>query len=325
MEPIRVIDSHSEGEPTRVVVSGGPALRGESVAEKAAFFRTRFDDFRRTVVCEPRGHDALVGALLVEPDNSSSETGVIFFNNVGTLHMCVHGTIGVMVTLSHMGRIERGSYTLDTPVGSVLAHLGENGLVSVENVPSFRQQTDVVLEVEGVGPVRGDVAWGGNWFFLVEDHGFELATTDLELLRERAVRIRRALEAGAIHGVHRDSETGEETYHVIDHVEFFDAPTRSDCNSKNFVLCPGGEYDRSPCGTGLSAKLACLAADGQLGNGQPWVQESIIGSRFTGRYREIDGRPDVIIPTITGGAWVTGNNELHLDPDDPFINGIVRS
>ena len=325
MEPIRVIDSHTEGEPTRVVLSGGPALEGATVAEKAIDFRNRFDEFRRTVVCEPRGHDAIVGALLVEPDEESSETGVIFFNNVGNLHMCVHGTIGVMVTLAHLDRIKRGSYTLDTPVGSVLAHLGENGLVSVENVPSFRQQKDVFLEVEGLGAVKGDVAWGGNWFFLVDDHEMELATTDIELLRERGLKIRRALEAGAIHGVHRDPETGEETYHVIDHVEFFDAPSRSDCDSKNFVLCPGGEYDRSPCGTGLSAKLACLAADGQLGRGQPWVQESIIGSRFTGRYREVEGRPEMVIPTITGGAWITGKNELHLDPADPFINGIVRS
>ena len=325
MEPIRVIDSHTEGEPTRVVIDGAPPLKGDTVAEKAADFRNRFDHFRRTVVCEPRGHDALVGALLVEPDEQSSQTGVIFFNNVGNLHMCVHGTIGVMVTLAHLGRIDRGSYTLDTPVGSVLAHLGENGLVTVENVPSFRQQQDVVLEVEGLGPVMGDVAWGGNWFFLVNDHGLDLATTDIELLRERAQKIRRALEAGAIHGVHRDIETGEETYHVIDHVEFFDSPGRSDCDSKNFVLCPGGEYDRSPCGTGLSAKLACLAADGHLGNGQPWIQESIIGSRFTGRYREIEGRPDTIIPTITGGAWITGTTELHQDPEDPFMSGIVRS
>lgn len=325
MEPIRVIDSHTEGEPTRVVVEGAPALRGNTVAEKAADFRKRFDDFRRTVVCEPRGHDALVGALLVEADDPSSETGVIFFNNVGNLHMCVHGTIGVMVTLAHLGRITRGSYTLDTPVGSVLAHLGDNGLVSVENVPSFRQQVGVTLDVEGVGPITGDVAWGGNWFFLVDDHGFDLATTDIELLRERAQRIRWALEAGAVHGVHRDPETGDESYHVIDHVEFFDSPGRSDCDSKNFVLCPGGEYDRSPCGTGLSAKLACLAADGRLGTGQPWVQESIIGSRFTGRYREVEGRPDSVIPTITGGAWITGSTELLLDPDDPFISGIVRS
>ncbi|MEC8818594.1 MAG: proline racemase family protein [Planctomycetota bacterium] len=319
------MDSHTEGEPTRVVVSGGPRLEGATVAEKAADLRTRFDDFRRAVVCEPRGHEALVGALLVEPEREGSETGVIFFNNVGTLHMCVHGTIGVMVTLARLGRVQRGSYTLDTPVGPVLAHLGENGLVSVENVPSFRQQRDVVVDIEGIGPVTGDVAWGGNWFFIVDDHGMELATTDLEALREYALQIRRGLEAAAIHGVHEDPGTGERTYHVIDHVELFDEPGRSDCDSRNFVLCPGGEYDRSPCGTGLSAKLACLAEDGMLGNGQPWAQESIIGSRFVGRYRELEERPGVVVPTITGGAWITGNCELHLDPADPFVHGIVRS
>ena len=324
METVQVIDSHTEGEPTRVVISGGPDLRGESVAEKAADFRSRFDSFRRAVVCEPRGHEALVGALLVESDRDSSETGVIFFNNVGTLHMCVHGTIGVMVTLAHLDMLGRGSYTLDTPVGPVLAHLGDNGLVSVENVPSFRQQQDVMIEMDGIGTVRGDVAWGGNWFFLVDDHGLDLATTDIELLREHAIHVRRGLEASAVHGVHRDAETGEETYHVIDHVEFFDAPGRSDCDSRNFVLCPGGEYDRSPCGTGLSAKIACLAADGLLGNGQPWAQESIIGSRFVGRYREVEGRPGEVVPTITGGGWITGSSELYLDPGDPFVHGIVR-
>ena len=322
---MQVVDSHTEGEPTRVVIAGGPRLEGGSVAEKAADLRSRFDDFRKAVVCEPRGHEALVGALLVEPDRESSETGVIFFNNVGTLHMCVHGTIGVVRTLAHLGRVGRGSYTLDTPVGPVLAHLGENGLVSVENVPSFRQKRDVVVDIDGVGPVCGDIAWGGNWFFLVDDHGMDLATTDLEVLREHALRVRRGLEAAAIHGVHRDEETGEETYHVIDHVEFFDEPGRSDCDSRNFVLCPGGEYDRSPCGTGLSAKIACLAADGVLGSGQPWAQESIIGSRFVGRYREVEGAEGMIVPTITGGAWITGKSELHLDPEDPFVHGIVRS
>lgn len=324
MDQVGVIDSHTEGEPTRVVVENAPVLSGNSMADMAADFRTRHDSFRRAVVCEPRGHDAIVGALLLEPVDPESVAGVIFFNNVGLLHMCVHGTIGVVKTLEHMGRIKRGSHKLDTPVGQVTAHLGDNGLVSVENVPSFRQEAGVRIDVEGHGIVTGDVAWGGNWFFLTEDHGLDLASTDIEVLRERALRMRWALEASAMHGVQIDVETGEETYHVIDHVELFDKPTREDCDSRNFVLCPGGEYDRSPCGTGLSAKLACLHAEQRLSPGEPWSQESIIGSRFVGRYHEAGDDTDAIIPTITGGAWVTGHNTLNFDPDDPFVAGIVR-
>ena len=324
MDEVRVIDSHTEGEPTRVVIEHGLELSGDTVAEKAQSFRKEHDAFRRAVVCEPRGHDAIVGALLLEPSGPDATAGVIFFNNVGLLHMCVHGTIGVIKTLAHMGKIQRGSHRLETPVGLVTAHLGENNLISVENVPSFRQATDVRIDVDGIGPVFGDIAWGGNWFFLVEDHDLDLASTDIEVLREHALRIRWALEAGAIHGVHTDQESGEETYHVIDHVELFDKPTRSDCDSRNFVLCPGGEYDRSPCGTGTSAKLACLWADGRLTAGTPWAQESIIGSRFTARYHESKDGSETIVPTITGGAWITGMNTLYFDSHDPFVEGITR-
>ena len=322
MDPVRVIDSHTEGEPTRVVVDGAPDLGDGTIEERTAIFRSRHEAFRRAVVCEPRGHEAIVGALLLEPRLPGSAAGVIFFNNVGTLHMCVHGTIGLTVTLAHLGRIGPGSHQFETSVGLVTAHLGENGLVSVENVPSHRQRTGVQLHVEGHGMVTGDIAWGGNWFFLVSDHGMDLASTDIEVLRSRALLIRKALEAEAIHGVHVDPETGDQTYHVIDHVELFDDPTREDCDSRNFVLCPGGEYDRSPCGTGTSAKLACLHADGMLAAGQPWGQESIIGSRFVGRFHERDG---MIIPTITGGAWISAETNLIFDPTDPFVEGIVRS
>lgn len=324
MDQVGVIDSHTEGEPTRVVVENGPSLEGDSVAEMAKDFRARHDTFRRAIICEPRGHDAIVGALLVEPVDSGAVAGVIFFNNVGILHMCVHGTMGVVRTLGHLGKIEKGSHLLETPVGLVTAHLGANGLVSVENVPSFRQEARVRVDVEGVGPVTGDIAWGGNWFFLSDDHGLDLASTDMEVLRERALHISWGLEASAFHGVHVDPDSGEETYHVIDHVGLFDKPTRSDCDSRNFILCPGGEYDRSPCGTGTSAKLACLHADGKLDAGETWSQESIIGSKFVGQYHESRDGTDTIIPTITGGAWITGQSTFSFDPDDPFSGGIVR-
>ena len=322
MDPVRVIDSHTEGEPTRVVIEGGPDLGHGTIEERAGRFRTEHDGFRRAIACEPRGHEAIVGALLLEPTDPACAAGVVFFNNVGTLHMCVHGTIGVTVTLAHLGRIGPGSHRIETSAGPVTAHLGENGLVSVENVPSHRQRAGVRLDVEGLGMITGDVAWGGNWFFLVDDHGLDLAATDIDALRGHARSIRRALESEAIHGIHVDPVSGDETYQIIDHVELFDRPTRTDCDSRNFVLCPGGEFDRSPCGTGTSAKLACLHADGRLEAGQPWAQESIIGSRFTGRFREQDG---MIVPTITGGAWITSDTRLLFDPDDPFAGGIIRS
>ncbi|MCH2143650.1 MAG: proline racemase family protein [Phycisphaerales bacterium] len=322
MDPVRVIDSHTEGEPTRVVIEGAPDLGAGSIEEKTRLFRTGHNEFRRAVACEPRGHEAIVGALLLEPSDPSFAAGVIFFNNVGTLHMCVHGAIGVTVTLAHLGRIGPGSHRLETSIGAITAHLGENGLVSVENVPSHRQRSGVRLDVEGLGMITGDIAWGGNWFFLVEDHGLDLASTDIDELRSHALSIRRALESAAIHGIHVDPVSGDETYQIIDHVELFDRPTRTDCDSRNFVLCPGGEFDRSPCGTGTSAKLACLHADGMLEPGQPWAQESIIGSRFTGRYHEKDG---MIIPTITGGAWITADSTLLFDHNDPFAEGIIRS
>lgn len=322
MERVRVVDSHTEGEPTRVVVEGAPDLGTGTVEERAVRFRSRHDSFRRAVACEPRGHEAVVGALLLEPDREDSVAGVVFFNNVGTLQMCVHGTIGVTVTLAHLGRIGPGTHQLDTPVGPVNARLAEDGSVSVENVPSHRQRKDVTVHVEGHGAVTGDVAWGGNWFFLVADHGLDLANADLDLLRARSRAIRNALDAAGIHGVQTDPATGDETYHAVDHIELFDRPVRADCDSRNFVLCPGGEFDRSPCGTGTSAKLACLQADGLLAEGEPWSQESIIGSRFIGSYRNTD---DGIIPTITGRAWICAESDLIFDPEDPFAEGIDRS
>src|SRR5215471_6790414 len=164
---IRVVDSHTGGEPTRVVIEGGPDLGSGTMAERLARFRERFDDFRSAVVNEPRGNDAIVGALLCEPSDSSCDAGVIFFNNVGYLGMCGHGTIGLMVTLVHLGRIKSGVCRIDTPPGVVEALLHDNGTVTVRNVPSRRTATGVSVYVSGHGTVTGDVAWGGNWFFLV--------------------------------------------------------------------------------------------------------------------------------------------------------------
>ena len=311
----RVIDSHTAGEPTRVVVDGGPDLGDGPIAERLGRFATHHDDFRRSVILEPRGSEALVGALLCTPTDPGSATGVIFFNNVGYLNMCGHGAIGVAVTLAYLGRVEVGELRLETPVGVVPVVLRTPNVATIENVPSYRFRSAVAVDVEGLGTVRGDIAWGGNWFFLVDAtsiDGLPQITLDAEPeLTETARRIKAALVREGITG--RD---GAE----IDHIELFGPPVSPDAHGRNFVLCPGAAYDRSPCGTGTSAKLACLAADGELRPGEDWVQESLIGSRFVARYRHRGANE--IVPSITGEAFVCGDGALIRDPRDPFRNGI---
>lgn len=310
VQRVRVIDSHTAGEPTRVVVAGGPDLGTGSLAERRARFGERFDDFRRAVVSEPRGSDVLVGAILCEPVDPRCVAGVIYFNNVGVLHMCGHGTIGVAVTLAHLGRIGPGRHLLDTPVGVVAIEYYGGNTVTIENVPSYRLVAGVTVPVEGAGLITGDIAWGGNWFFLVGEHGLELEVSNADRLTNFAWRIREALERNGITGA-----GGQ----VIDHIELFGPPRSPAANSRNFVLCPGQAYDRSPCGTGTSAKLACLFADGKIKEGEVWRQEGIVGSMFEGAVRVDQGK---IIPRITGSAYVNAEATLLLDPEDPFCMGI---
>jgi 4-hydroxyproline epimerase len=289
MKRIPIIDSHTGGEPTRVVLGGVKA--------------NELETYRRAIICEPRGHEVIVGALLVEPNEASCAAGVIFFNNVGLLGMCGHGMIGLIATLKHLGRISAGEHRVETPVGIVTATLHDDGCVSIRNVPSYRQAKDVKA-----GGVTGDVAWGGNWFFLVADHGLELTLQNVPQLTQASLAMREAVRAAG--------------YPEVDHVELFGPPHDAANHSRNFVLCPGGEYDRSPCGTGTSAKLACLAADGKLAPGEVWRQESILGSVFEGGYA---ATTDGVIPTITGQAFITAESTLILDPADPFRHGFHQA
>ncbi len=307
---VRVIDSHTGGEPTRVVVSGGPELGTGPLAERLGRFREDFDNFRCAVVNEPRGSDVIVGALLCEPVDRSCAAGVIFFNNVGYLGMCGHGTIGLVATLAHMKQLEPGEHRIETPVGTVGAILHADGQVTVNNVASYRLAADVHVEVPGCGGVRGDIAWGGNWFFLVKDHSFQISLKNLEELTAFTWAIRVALREQGITGANQQE---------IDHVELFAPSLIAGVDSKNFVLCPGKAYDRSPCGTGTSAKLACLYADGKLREGQTWKQESIVGSIFEG---SVSVRDRKVYPSIKGSAFVNADAELILDPRDPFCMGI---
>ena len=308
MRAIRVIDSHTGGEPTRLVLDGGPDLGVGPLAERVQRFRAEFDTYRSAIVNEPRGSDPLVGALLVKPHRADCDLGVIFFNNVGYIGMCGHGTIGLVASLAYAGKLTAGSINIDTPVGSVEVTLHADGRVSVANVASYRSAHDVEVQVPGIGSVRGDIAWGGNWFFLVSAHNQTIELQRIDSLTDFAWRVREAVNS--------------QGHPMVDHVELFGPAAHTGAHSRNFVLCPGKAYDRSPCGTGTSAKLACLAADGRLAEGEPWIQESLIGSTFVTSYRWLDRVKGEIAPTITGTAHVTGEALLHLDPSDPFCWGI---
>ena len=307
---VKVIDSHTGGEPTRLVVNGGPDLGEGTLKERLERFRQGHDQFRSAVVNEPRGSDVIVGALLCDPVDPACAAGVIFFNNVGYLGMCGHGTIGLVATLAYMQRITPGEHRIETPVGVVSGVLHQDGKVTVNNVASYRTAADVAVQVPNYGEVRGDVAWGGNWFFLVRKHSMDLSLKNVDELTAFTWAIRTALQDSGITG-----DLGKE----IDHVELFAPSQIQGVDSKNFVLCPGKAYDRSPCGTGTSAKLACLYDDGRIKEGQVWRQESIVGSIFEGTVRVRDGK---VYPSITGSAFVNAEAELILNPQDPLCMGI---
>jgi 4-hydroxyproline epimerase len=310
---LRVIDSHTGGEPTRIVVDGGPDLGNESMAERLVLLRDQHDWARRACVLEPRGNDVIVGAILCEPVSSEAAAGVIYFNNVGYLHMCGHGTIGLAVTLGHLGKIGPGTHTIETSVGDVQITLHDDlHTASIDNVPSYRYRKDVAIDVPGHGTLHGDIAWGGNWFFNVHDHGLTVDEKNIDALSDLSKRIRHVLDTQKI--------TGENDGH-IDHIELFGPPSSpEEADGRSFTYCPGGAYDRSPCGTGTSATIACLAADGKLNAGDTWRQQSVIGSVFAATYRRIDDYR--IAPTITGSAYVTAESLLLIDPNDPFALGL---
>jgi len=313
---ISILDSHTGGEPTRLVLAGGPDLGSGPLNDRLRCFQSHHDHFRTAVVNEPRGSDVIVGALLCEPADPTCAAGVIFFNNVGYLGMCGHGTIGLIVSLAYLGKISPGVHRIETPVGTVAATLHPSGAVTVENVPSYRCAAAVPLQVPGHGAVTGDIAWGGNWFYLVEDHGKTLSLENAADLTEYTWAIQQALAAQGITG-----PNGE----PIDHIELF-TPGDSAHDSTNFVLCPGKAYDRSPCGTGTSAKLACLYADGKLAPSAVWRQRGILGTVFEGTFRvqANGGNNGAILPSITGTAHIVAEATLLLDPADPFCMGIAR-
>ncbi|MFC4993237.1 proline racemase family protein [Rubritalea tangerina] len=313
-EKLKIVDSHTGGEPTRVVIEGCPDLGFGPLSERRDELANRHDWVRTSCLLEPRGFEAMVGAVLVEPHESDCVAGVIFFNNAGYLNMCIHGTIGLAKTLEHMGVIGVGRHRIDTPVGVVTVELRDDASVTVDNVPSYLYREDISVEVEGVGLVRGDLAWGGNWFFLVDGQGPEVRFENVEALSGYARRVLKALESSGVRG-----EDGG----LVDHVELFGPPADAHSDSRNFVMCPGGEYDRSPCGTGTSAKLACLFAKGVLKEGELWRQASILNTVFVGKVTDLGGGK--VLPSVTGSAWVNGESTVIIQESDPFAHGIYHT
>jgi 4-hydroxyproline epimerase len=262
------------------------------------------------VLSEPRGSEVLVGALLCAPQDPAAAAGVIFFNDVGYLGMCGHGSIGVITTLAHLERLGAGTHRLETPIGTIAASLHSDGAVSITNVPSYRYRKDVGISVPEWGLMHGDIAWGGNWFFLVANHNLELHIHNRSALMAASTAVRHALDVGGIRG-----QGGA----IIDHIEFTGLAEDAANSGRNFVLCPGAAFDRSPCGTGTSAKMACLYADGKLAAGETWRQEGILGTVFEG---SVTVSGDVLIPTIRGSAYITAESTLQFDDRDPFCEGI---
>ena len=307
---MRVVDSHTEGEPTRVVIDGWPQPAGATMAERRDDLRARFDHLRRAVVREPRGHDAVVGALLTPPVESASVAGIVFFNNGTYLGMCGHGLIGVVRTLEHLGRLRSGHHQFDTPAGTVRDERAHDGSVTIENVAARLHARDVTVPVAGYGPVTGDVAYGGNWFFLTHWPEVPVDLAHVRELTRFTQAVQDAIRAAGITGA-----DGAD----IDHIEISAPPSRADADARNYVLCSGGDYDRSPCGTGTSAVMAARHARGELALGEPWRQESITGSLFTGWLTS--GATGELVPHVRGTAFVTGETTLHFDPRDPFRCG----
>ncbi|WP_170588745.1 proline racemase family protein [Ruegeria arenilitoris] len=308
---MHVIDSHTGGEPTRVILDGAPDLGSGPLSERAGLLATQHRRFWRSVMLEPRGQPAMVGALLVPSVDPSCVTGVIYFDVDAVLGMCGHGTIGLTVTLAHLGRIGVGTHRIETPAGVVTVKLHDPNTVTVTNIESRRVHQAVTIEVPDFGPVTGDVAYGGNWFFIVDPSPVPVEPANIRQLTDLGVAIRQASVGQGVGG-----EAGE----PIDHVIFQEAAPDPDVHSRNFVLCPDDAYDRSPCGTGSSARLACLAADGRLAPDEEIVQASVIGSPYRLSYQP--GPNGGVIPSITGQAFVMAESRLIFDPADPFRSGI---
>lgn len=331
---IQAIDSHTEGEPTRVVTRGLPAVPGDTMLARREWLRENLDDLRTALIHEPRGHEALVMAYLLPPATAGATVGVVFSNSLGYLNMCGHGAIGVATVLVWMGQVAIQEpvtrVVLDTPPGAVSLDVhvqdGRPKAATLENVPSFLLHRDLQVDVPGHGRHLVDIAYGGNWFAQLRAGDLPpVAPRNLGKLMRFTAALRTQLENMGVRGF--DPQTGIEQ--PIDHVEVFEHrdatdPEPNTLYTRTMTLCPGWAFDRSPCGTGTSAKLAALHARGELDLNGVLDNQSILGTRFEGRIlRETRvGERPAIVPSIRGSAWVTGEMEFILDPEDPWAHGL---
>ncbi|RDY26437.1 proline racemase [Romboutsia weinsteinii] len=327
---IQAIDSHTMGEPTRIVTGGIPNIKGNTMAEKKAYLEENLDHLRTAIMLEPRGHNDMFGSIITQPCNEDSDFGIIFMDGGGYLNMCGHGTIGAVTAAIETGMVDAvepvTNVVMEAPAGIVKAEaLVEDGKVkevSFVNVPAFLYKKDVEVELPGVGTVKFDISFGGSFFAIV--HASQLGLTiepkNTSKLTEVALKLRDII-----------NENIEIQHPTLDHiktvdlVEIYDEPTHPEATYKNVVIFGQGQVDRSPCGTGTSAKLATLHAKGQLKQGEKFVYESILGTLFKGEIVGTDkvGEYDAIIPKISGAAYITGFNHFVIDPEDPVKYGFI--
>ncbi|QVQ53464.1 proline racemase family protein [Spiractinospora alimapuensis] len=323
------VDSHTEGMPTRVVTGGVGPVPGATMAERRTYFMEHLDHIRELLVNEPRGHAAMSGAILQPPSRPDADWGVIYIEVSGCLPMCGHGTIGVATVLVETGMVEVTEpvteVRLDTPAGLVTARVsvtdGRAESVTIRNVASFSVAHDATVRVPGIGDVRYDMAYGGNFYAIVpiEDLGIPFDKAEKDRMATAGLAI-----MDAINAQNRPVHPIDPTIAGCKHVQLT-ASGGTGADARNAMVIHPGWFDRSPCGTGTSARMAQLHSRGELAVGQDFVNQSLLGTSFTGRLLEetdVGGLP-AVVPTVTGRAWITAMGQYLLDPDDPFPRGFT--
>lgn len=327
---INVVDSHTMGEPTRIVVGGIPKLPGKTMAEKKQYLIDNLDHIRTGIMLEPRGHNDMFGSIITQPCDETADFGIIFMDGGGYLNMCGHGSIGAITVAIETGMVQAVEpvthVKMDTPAGIVTAEAkvkdGKVLEVSFVNVPAFLYKKDLEVELPEIGTVKFDISFGGSFFALIHANQFGLTVEpkNASKLTEIALELRDVI-----------NEKIEMQHPTLGHittcdlVEIYDNPSHPEATYKNVVIFGQGQVDRSPCGTGTSAKLATLYSKGELKENELFVYESILGTMFKGRVVGTDkvGEFEAVIPEVTGAAYITGMNNLMFDPMDPLKDGFI--
>ncbi|HZU65259.1 MAG TPA: 4-hydroxyproline epimerase [Novosphingobium sp.] len=323
------IDGHTAGNPVRLVAGGAPQVQGNSMAERRADFLARFDWIRTGLCFEPRGHDMMSGGFLYPPTRPDTDIGILFIETSGCLPMCGHGTIGMITFgLEHGLIVPRtpGRLKVEVPAGLIDIDYGEEAgkvtFVRIRNVPSYLARAGIAIEVPGFGPLLVDVAYGGNFYAIIEPQGPYRGLDDLGAAR--LIELSRSVRT-LVQAVYEPVHPQDARIRGVSHVQWADRPSAPDADGRNAVFYGEKAIDRSPCGTGTSARMAHLFATGRLQVGDRFIHQSYIGSRFTGRVEataDVGGLPG-IIPSIEGAAVATGHNTIWIDREDPFWAGFT--